>query len=459
MGIIEGLNSFFTGPVMVGAILVAGVTLSIKTGFVQIKRLGYTFLFAARSLKSKGGENTISPFEAVSTALSGTLGTGNIAGVATAIIIGGPGALFWMWVSAFFGMATKYCEIVLAMKYRKKTEGGYVGGAMYYIKEATGSGFLAAAFAVFCLLASFGMGNMTQANTAAVSLASVFSLDGGQIRIIFLFLSVLMCIIIFGGIKRISRIAAFITPFTAAVYIICCLFVILCQYKALPEVFSLIFKSAFCIKSAAGGVVGYGMIKAMRIGFARGVFTNEAGLGSAPIAHAAAENELPALQGLWGIFEVFLDTIFMCTLTGIVILISKVAPGNDMTIKAFSALLGKYAGGFIGVSTIIFALVTIIGWSYYGEVAVKYLFKSKLAVSCYKLIYSALIYFGAVSSMAFVWDISDIFNGLMMLPNILALLLLSKSVGEETVRLDGYIENEKKVKKQIRQKRRIKRTI
>lgn len=444
MQLIDMLNSFFSGPAVVGGILLVGVLLSFKTGFVQIRRFFYTFSYAFSSLKKpKGKRDGISPFQAVATALSGTLGTGNIAGVAVAVSVGGAGALFWMWVSAFFGMATKYAEIVLALKYRKKTKDGYHGGAMYYIREATGSKLLATLFAIFCLLASFGIGNMTQSNTAAVSIVSVFGFGDFQIKIIFFILSVLLCVIMLGGINRIAKITSVITPFMAGFYIICCFVVIFSDLKSVLPAFAEIFKSAFCFESVAGGTSGYMILKAMKVGFARGVFTNEAGLGSAPIAHAAAENKLPALQGLWGVFEVFLDTIFMCTLTGLVLLISKVAPSADMTIKAFSKCLGDFAGVFVGISTLLFAISTIIGWSYYGEVAVRYLFKRNRAVLIYKLCFSVAVYVGAVSSISFVWGISDILNGFMMLPNLAAIVLLSGVVKSETARLDKHIMEEK----------------
>lgn len=453
---IELLNQLLSGPAMVAGVLLTGAVLTFKTGFVQVKRLGFAFSHIASQIgKGPAQKDGITPFQAVSTALSGTLGTGNIVGVAAAIIVGGAGSLVWMWVSAFLGMATKYAEIVLAMRYRKKCKGGYEGGAMYYIKSATGSKALAAFFAVMCVLASFGVGNMTQANTAAAAISALFSPSEQGLKLIFIVLAIVVGIILLGGISRIAKITSLVTPFMALFYIACCLFVIAANAERIIPAFSVIFKAAFTFKSAAGGLLGYGVARAMRVGFARGLFTNEAGLGSAPIAHAAANSELPALQGLWGVFEVFLDTIVMCTLTGLALIVSgepcgDISQSATWVLRAFRGTLGSFASYAVGISTILFAVSTIISWSYYGTVAIRYLTKSKRVLLLYRICYTAAVYIGAVSSVSMIWGAADLCNSLMMIPNLIAVIMLSGVVKEETQRLNLYLTT-RRVKPQKRE--------
>lgn len=433
----EQINGLVFGPIMVFAVLSAGIFLSVKTRFVQFRYLGYSIKTVCSSVfKKSRSKDGISPFRALATALSGTLGTGNIAGVATAVAIGGAGAVFWMVVSAFLGMAVKYSEIVLAVKYRTETKSGWRGGAMYYISKAVGNK-AAAVFAVFCLLASFGVGNMTQSNTAKIALLSIFAFTPAQTGFIFLIICLIIGIVIFGGIKRISGVTTTLVPFMAIFYIGCCFFVLASDITGCLSAVCEIMKSAFNFQSAAGGLAGSLFCRAVRIGFSKGVFTNEAGIGSAPMAHAAADAETPAKQGLWGIFEVFFDTCIMCSMTGIVVVMSGAAqdsvPIPALALAAFKKYLGNGAAVIIAASTIFFALSTIVGWSFYGECAINYLTnESRRALNIYRLIYAGAVYFGAAASIGLVWGMADIFNVLMMLPNIYALMLLSNVVKRET---------------------------
>lgn len=445
---LETINSYFTAPVMIAGLLITGLVISFRTRFVQIRLLKASFREVFSGIlnkKSKKNSKTdgISSFKAVSTALAGTLGTGNIAGVAAAVAIGGAGSLFWIWVSAFLGMAVKYAEIVLAVSTRSKLGGRYHGGPMLYIEKATGSRFTACFFAFCCLLTSFGIGNMTQANTAAAAFSAITPLSPFVQRVVFLATAVIIGIVIHGGIKSISGVTSLLVPLMTIFYTICCLTVILSDLVRVPEVFSRIFHDAFLPRSIAGGSVG-GIIVSMKIGFARGLFTNEAGLGSAPIAHAAADTDSAGKQGLWGIFEVFLDTIVMCTLTGIVVLLANgdtsTLPIQSITLSAFSQSLGSFAGAAISVSTIFFAIAAIIGWSYYGEEALRFLTSSKRALMLYRFCYCGAIFLGAISSLELVFGISDLLNGLMMLPNLTSIILMSGRVKQETVLLDSRLK-------------------
>lgn len=422
---------------MVWGVIIVGVILSFKTGFIQATKLWYTLKETASSLFKKPDKNAkgITPFQAVTTALSGTIGTGNIVGVATAISLGGAGALFWMWVSAFFGMATKYAEILLAIKFRKKNKDNtYEGGPMYYLREAVNGKWLSVIFAVLCLASSFGIGNMVQSNAVSDAIKSISNIDYKPIIII---IAILIGFVIIGGIKRIAKTTEALIPAMALFYIAGCVIIIAMNLGSISGVFKEILDGAFNFSSIGGGAAGYLMMKAMKVGFARGVFTNEAGLGSAPIAHAAAEAKSPAQQGLLGIFEVFFDTIVMCTLTGVVILISGLhidsgLDGAALTLGAFSKYLGGFSAIFIAISTVFFAVSTIIGWSYYGQTCVRYLFKSEFMVLIYKVIYIGAIYFGAVMTIDVVWGISDILNSMMMIPNLIGVVLLSNVVKQET---------------------------
>ncbi len=444
--ILGTLNRFLTGPIMVWSVLAVGVYLTFCTGGVQFRYFGRMLretlgrLFS-RSKSKRGG---ITPFQAMTAALSGTLGTGNIAGVAAAVSVGGAGALFWMWMSALFGMATKYTEIVLAVAYRKKMpDGQYRGGPMCYLPAAfcrtpkLGQK-MAAFFSVCCLGASFFMGNMVQSNTAAAALSAVFPIPSSGLKICFAVITLLVGVVIFGGLKRITRTTEWLIPLLSLIYMAGCVFVIVRNAEGLPAVWQEIWESAFSVPSAAGGVGGFLLNRSVKVGITRGIFTNEAGLGSAPIVHASAETPSPAHQGLWGMFEVFLDTIVFCSLTGFVVLLSGfhregIRDGAALTLRAFEQSLGSGAAVLIGGSTVFFALATILGWNYYGETCVRTLFPKRedWAVSCYRVCYMLAVYLGAVTALDLVWGLSDLFNGLMMLPNLCGILLLSGKVRKE----------------------------
>ena len=426
---------------MMVLLIVVGVFLTVRTGFLQFRRSGYILKHTVGMLFNKNlhkkDKGTVSPFQAVTTALAGTIGTGSIAGVATALVLGGPGAVFWMWVSAIFGMVTKYSEIVLALKFREKdADGANLGGPMYYIRNGLGIKWLAALFAVFAMIACIGTGNATQSNSISSVLNMNFSVAPWITGLI---LTAIVGIVIIGGVKRIATVNEKLVPVMAVFFILASIVALIINAKEIPNAFALIFREAFNFKSAFGGVAGYGILSAMRYGVGRGIFSNEAGLGSAPIAHAASSTKNPVKQGFWGIFEVFITTIVICTMSAIVVLTSGVysdafnvgitpeVTGAALSSAAFEEALPGIGGIGIAVSTVFFALSTILGWAYYGEVSVGYLFKknSKLAISFYRIIYVAFIFIGAIAEIDTVWLVADCFNTLMALPNLIALFGLS----------------------------------
>ena len=382
-------------------------------------------------------EGSVSPFQAVTTALAGTIGTGSIAGVATALVLGGPGAVFWMWISALLGMVTKYSEIVLAIKFREKDKrGAYIGGPMYYIRNGIGIKWLAVLFAAFATIACIGTGNATQSNSISGVLNLNFNIPTWITGVV---LTVFVGAVIIGGVKRIATINEKLVPVMAVFFILASVFALIFNISKVPTAFALIFREAFHFQSAFGGVAGYSIFSAMRYGVGRGVFSNEAGLGSAPIAHSASSTEDPVKQGLWGVFEVFITTIVICTMSAIVVLTSGiytqaldagVAPavsGAALSSAAFNEAIPYIGGLGIAVSTVFFALSTILGWAYYGEVGVGYLFKnhSEKAIGIYRIIYVAFVFIGAVAEINTVWLIADCFNALMAVPNLIALIGLS----------------------------------
>lgn len=430
---------------MMVLLIAAGIFLTVRTGFFQFRRFGYVLKNTIGKLFNKNmhqkDKGSVSPFQAVTTALAGTIGTGSIAGVATALVLGGPGAVFWMWISALFGMVTKYSEIVLALKFREKNgNGAYLGGPMYYIKNGLGikwlASLLAALFAAFAMIACIGTGNATQSNSISGVLNMNFNIAPWITGIV---LTVIVGVVIIGGVKRIATVNEKLVPVMAVFFIVACIIAIICNIDKIPTAFALIFKEAFNFKSAFGGVAGYGILSAMRYGVGRGVFSNEAGLGSAPIAHSASSAEEPVKQGVWGVFEVFITTIIICTMSALVILTSGVysdafnagvAPsvsGAALSSAAFNEAI-PYVGGIgVAIATVFFALSTILGWAYYGEVSVGYLFKkhSKVAIIIYRVIYVAFVFIGAIAEINTVWLIADCFNALMALPNLIALIGLS----------------------------------
>jgi alanine or glycine:cation symporter, AGCS family len=380
-------------------------------------------------------EGDITPFQALMTALSATVGTGNIAGVATAIYFGGPGAVFWMWVIALFGMATKYAEAVLAVSYRETDElGNYVGGPMYYIRNGLGDNWrwMATLFAFFAMFAAFGIGNMVQSNSVADEIYSSFNIPTWITGIV---MATLAALVIIGGVKRIAHVAAKLVPFMAVTYVVAALVIVFLNIDKLPDAISLIFKSAFSGSAASGGFLGATIWMAIRWGFARGIFSNEAGLGSAPIAHAAAQTNDPVKQGMVAMLGTFIDTIILCSLTAFVIIMTGTwdsgLKGVSMSSQAFSTGLFGYGGYVVSFGLVLFAFTTILGWSYYGERSAEYLFGTKI-ITPYRLLWVAAIFIGAIMKLELVWTFADVFNGLMALPNLVALLLLSPVVFSKT---------------------------
>lgn len=435
------VNDFIWGPVMLVLLIGAGIFLTFRNNWIQVRHFGYILkntigsLFRKRDTKTK--DQNLSPFQAVTTALAGTVGTGNIAGVTGAIFIGGPGAVFWMWVSAFFGMCTKYSEIALAVKFRTvDADGTYRGGPMYYIEKGMGKKWkwLACAFALLAGLATFGIGNIAQSSEIAGAMSGLFGIDP---LITGILLSAVVGIVIIGGAHRIGTITSYLVPFMSLFYILAGITVIALRITDVPAVFLSIFKSAFSFEAVGGGVFGYAIAVAMRQGFSRGVFSNEAGLGSAPIAHASASTKEPAEQAMWGVFEVFIDTIIICTITAMTILLSGVELGETAlagyaskgaaAVAAFNSILpGSLGGTIIEVSLIFFAFSTIISWCYYGERCWFYLTNgSHTVTTIYKILFILFCFVGAVGSGSLMWDIADTMNGMMAIPNLIALFSLS----------------------------------
>ena len=419
------LNGLVWGPPMLILLMGTGVVLLFVTGAVQFRHIGTALGEVLGKLKQrKAAAGSVTPFQAVATALASTVGVGNIAGVATAITLGGPGALFWLWVSGLLGMGTKYAEIVIALHYRERDAAGVMrGGAMYTLRKR-GLGWLGTIFAALTALAAFGIGNMVQANSVAQSLNTSF---GVSAHIVGAVLVIISGVVILGGIKRIAAFAEILVPFMAILYLLGGLAVIVLHADRLPEAFRLVFDGAFNGTAATGGFAGAGIMMALRYGVARGLFSNEAGLGSAPMVHAAAETDHPVRQGLYGIFEVFIDTILICTTTGLVILVtdgwSSGATGAALSVQAFSSgLPGTWGGIIVTTGLVLFAFSTLIGWSYYGETGAVYLFGVRAAMP-YRILWLVFIYLGAIGSLKVVWDVADTLNGLMAIPNLVSVLL------------------------------------
>jgi AGCS family alanine or glycine:cation symporter len=419
------LNSYVWGGPMIALLMGTGVLLSILTGFVQFRRLGTALKEVLGKLFSHGeGAGSVTPFQAVATALASTVGVGNIAGVATAIFIGGPGALFWLWISGLLGMCTKFGEIVVALHYRETDASGTMrGGAMYTLAKGLKMPWLGAIFALLTALAAFGIGNMVQANSLAESLNASFGISHTLTGIV---LIVLTGAVILGGIKRIGEFTSVLVPFMAILYLGGGA-VILARYAShIPTVLGLVFEGAFSGTAATGGFAGSTMMLALRYGIARGLFSNEAGLGSAPMVHAAAQTDHPVRQGMYGIFEVFVDTILICTITGLVILVTDSwttgVNGAALSAKAFeTGLPGTWGHVVVTGGILLFAFSTLIGWSYYGETGIVYLLGARAAMP-YRLLWLVFIYLGATGSLQTVWNVADTLNGLMALPNLVALL-------------------------------------
>lgn len=432
------IDDFVWGPPLLVLLVGTGIYLTIRLGLLQVLRLPKAFKLIFAEDK---GEGDISSFAALATALAATVGTGNIVGVATAIGTGGPGALFWMWMAAFFGMATKYAEGLLAIKYRTKDDNGQVsGGPMYYIINGiTGRlKVIAKPLAYFfalagILVALLGIGTFSQVNSITGSLQNSFNWSPKVVSII---IAIFVAIIVFGGIQSISKVSEKIVPFMAGLYILAALSVIAINYQNLVPTIVAIFKSAFTPTAAVGGFTGATVMQAIRLGVARGVFSNESGLGSAPIAAAAAKTHEPVEQGLISMTGTFIDTIIICTLTGLSILITgqwsvKGLEGAAVTQSAFSSVFGNIGSLVLTLSLALFAFTTILGWSYYGERCVEFVFGTK-GITIYRCIFVFMVAFGGYLQLQVIWKIADIVNGLMALPNLIALLVLSPIIIKET---------------------------
>ena len=470
MEMIAQINGTINGlvwgvPAMI-LIVGTGVYMSCGIGFKQFTRFGYVLKNTIGKAfgKHEVAEGAVTPFQALCTALAATVGTGNIAGVCGAIAIGGPGAVFWMWVSAIFGMATKYSEVTLSIKYREKNDkGDWVGGPMYYIRNGLGKswGWLAAVFAVFGTLAAFGIGNATQANTIASSIAEAFKVFNPDVNVgtINLIVGVVLCvlamIVYLGGIKRIGQVCELLVPVMAVVYIVAGIGVVVIRADQLPAVFSAIFKGAFQPAAIAGGLAGATMADAIKKGVGRGVFSNEAGLGSAPIAHAAADVDHPVAQGIFGIFEVFADTIVICTLTALIALCGNgvqnipygQAANQTLTVAGFCSVYpDTIATVAVAIALSLFAFSTILSWGLYGSRTAEFLFGAK-AVKPYQIIFCLVCIVGTTIDLSLAWDIADTLNGLMAIPNLVGVLLLSPVVFKLTKEYFAKVDAEKKAAK------------
>ena len=441
------VNHFVWGIPAMSCILGVGLVLTFRTNFIQFRKFGYSFKVTIGKIfhKSESKEGSVTPFQAVCTALAATVGTGNIAGVAGAITIGGPGAVFWMWISALLGMCTKFIEVTLAVHYREKNENGdWVGGPMYYIKNGLGPKWhwLAVAFSIFGILAVFGTGNATQVNTIVTAINSAllsFNLITPSFvptlnLILGITIAIIVAVILIGGIQRIGQVTEKLVPGMALLYLALSLGVILINFRAVPGVFAMIFKSAFSPAAFTGGIVG-SMFLSMTKGISRGIFSNEAGMGTASIAHAAADTDNPVNQGFFGVFEVFTTSMIICTMTALVILCSGISvpygieAGAELTIKGFTSTYGNWVSIFTAVALCCFAFSTIIGWGLYGTRCLEFLVGEK-SHRPFLIIYSLVAILGSTMDLGFLWNFAETFNGLMAIPNLIALLLLSKTAAK-----------------------------
>jgi len=412
---------------MLAVFLLTGAYLTARSRAFPLRRLGLWVRTTLGTLlkKQEAAPGSITQRQALASALAACLGTGNIVGVATALTLGGPGAVFWMWVSAALGMMTCCAENILGVKYRWRMGNGWMGGPMAYLEKGLGSKALAGIYAVLLSLAAFGIGNMTQANAIAETMKESVSpkLPGWVVGIV---LAGLIGLVIFGGVGRIARVTEKVVPAMAGLFLLASAVVLIVNHRALPEALGLILREAFRLPAAAGGAAGYGIAKAMRYGVARGVFSNEAGLGSSAVVHAAADVKEPAVQGLWGIAEVFIDTLLMCTVTALVFLCSGAWQGYEGVAMAGAAFasLGRWGGHFAALSIALFAFATLTGWSFYGEQGARYLLGEK-SVKPYRVIYLAAIVVGCMMKLETVWAVADVLNGLMAVPNLIGVVVLS----------------------------------
>ena len=448
MELIVKVNSFLNGIVWGWPCLIllvgTGVYYTIRCGGVQFKWFGYIMKNTIGKIfeKKEAGEGAVTPFQAVCTALAATVGTGNIAGITGAIALGGPGAVFWMWISALFGMCTKFAEVTLAIHFRERNDkGDWVGGPMYYISKGLGKNWkwLGSLFALFGMLAAFGIGNMTQINSIVTSISGTINsftpINVNTANLIIGIIVAIFCgIVLIGGLKRIGQVTEKLVPFMAVIYILSALIIFFAHIGNIGNVLRSIFVGAFTPSAVVGGAAGITISAAVKRGVGRGVFSNEAGLGSAPIAHAAADTDSAVRQGCFGVFEVFADTIVICTLTAFAVLMSGTpinfgqAAGADLTIAAFGTTFGRVGGIIISVGLTLFATSTILSWCLYGTRCAEFLFKTTKIIKPYQVIFCLIIVLGAVTELSLVWDIADTLNGLMALPNLVGLLALSPIV-------------------------------
>ena len=455
------VNNFVWGVPMLVLLVGTGILMTLLTKFFQLSHIGHWMkntiggIFKDKSVTkhTEKHDHQISQFQSLCTALAATIGTGNIVGVASALVSGGPGAIFWMWIVAFFGMMTNYSENVLGIFYRRKNANGeWSGGPMYYLKDGLGSkkgckaigAILAVLFAVFCLLASFGIGNMSQINSIAENMNAAFSIPK---LITGIALMVIAALVVVGGIKRIASVAEKLVPFMAIVYVLGAIVVFVVNIDQAGAVFGAIIKGAFGLRAVGGGIVGAGVKQALTWGMKRGVFSNEAGLGSSVMVHSNSNVKEPVRQGMWGIFEVFADTIVVCTLTAFAVLSSglidlntgavlSTQSGSALVGEAFSTVFGGIGQSFIAVAILLFAFTTCLGWSHYGTKAFEYLFGTKSTI-IYRVIFVVFILCGATMKLDLAWDLSDTFNGLMAIPNLIGVICLSPLVYRIT---KNYVE-------------------
>lgn len=425
--LVKDINGIVWGPLMLIMILGTGLFLMLGLRLMPLRNIGLGFRLLIKGRQSDSDQGQISPFNALMTSLSATIGTGNIAGVATAISIGGPGALFWMWCTALVGMATKYSEAVLSVKYREiDKDGNYAGGPMYYIKNGLGKHWqwLAVAFAFFGTIAGFGIGNTVQANSVADALWSTFEVPAWLSSIVMV---VLVGLVLLGGVKRIAKVAGLLVPFMALSYLAVGVLILLLNITEIPAAIALIVESAFTGTAAQGGFAGAGIMMAIQFGVARGIFSNEAGLGSAPIAHAAAQTDNPVQQGVIAMLGTFIDTLLVCSVTGLVIVLAGVwtsgEGGASLTTAAFASEI-PFGDVLVSIGLSLFAFTTVLGWSYYGERCAVYLFGTRALVP-FRVLWVCAIPLGAMAQLSFIWLLADTLNAMMAIPNLIALLLLS----------------------------------
>lgn len=462
--LVKKVDDIVWGPAMLALLIGTGIFLTVRTGFLPWRNLPYALksTLSKEARTTKRGSGDVSPFSALTTALAATIGTGNIVGVATAMVSGGPGALVWMWISACFGLSSKFTECMLAIKYREVNEKGEMsGGPMYTMKKALPKGFgavLGWLFAFFAVVASFGIGNMTQANSISSALNQTIGFNKTIVGIVLMALTLL---IIVGGIKTISRVSSVVVPLMAVFYVIAGIVVIIGNIGNVPAGLVMIFKYAFSVKAVTGGALGTivaSMMSAMRYGFARGCFSNEAGMGSAAITAAAATTDNPVRQGYINMTGTFWDTIVVCTITGLCIASSgalgqidpatgKLFTGSALTIQAFKTVLGPLGGWLVTIGITLFAFSTIIGWEYHGEKAYEYIFSFK-SIMVYRILFSIIVFFGATMQLELVWNLSDIANALMAIPNLICMLILSGEVARDMKAFQKIMKEEKTQKEQ-----------